>query len=250
MCSRVASPDLTQTAAPGSPRCARLRRGQLSCLRRGDSALKALVTGLCALVLVYARCGQAGTSADLGSELARHVATLERSTSVIRFFRTSLAPLRPALRGRRRWTPSRTSYVGRGPARAADARAKLARHKCAGGAAAVPRVARALAAEGDLSRLRLVLRGGAARRTLRVRVHVSLKTASTSASSRRDRAGDNCSVTTRLPSSRRKPPAVTSSARDGLEPVGMQDLVLHGCTNVRKVRSRSGRSGSAARDHW
>jgi hypothetical protein len=57
------------------------------CLRLGGHVLKALVTGLCALVL----CGvpaaaQAGSSADLGARLARHVATMQQSTSVIRFF--------------------------------------------------------------------------------------------------------------------------------------------------------------------
>ncbi len=51
--------------------------------------LKALVTGLCALVLVVTpAAAQAGSTADVGAELARHVATLKQSTSVIRFFDT------------------------------------------------------------------------------------------------------------------------------------------------------------------
>jgi hypothetical protein len=66
---------------------AQLRRAPRPCLQLGGHVLKALVTGLCALVL----CGipaaaQAGSSADLGAQLARHVASMQKSTSVIRFF--------------------------------------------------------------------------------------------------------------------------------------------------------------------
>ena len=51
--------------------------------------LKALVTGLCALVLVVTpAAARAGSTADVGAELARHVATMEKSTSVIHFFDT------------------------------------------------------------------------------------------------------------------------------------------------------------------
>jgi hypothetical protein len=51
--------------------------------------LKALVTGLCALVLVVTpAAAQAGSSVDVGAELARHVATMKKITSVISFFDT------------------------------------------------------------------------------------------------------------------------------------------------------------------
>jgi hypothetical protein len=51
------------------------------------SVLKALVTGLCALVLCATpAAAQAGTPADLGARLAQHVATMQKSNSVIRFF--------------------------------------------------------------------------------------------------------------------------------------------------------------------
>jgi hypothetical protein len=51
------------------------------------SVLKALVTGLVALVL----CGtpvaaHAGSAADLGPQLARHMKSMQKDTSVIRFF--------------------------------------------------------------------------------------------------------------------------------------------------------------------
>ena len=59
----------------------------MSCLRRGGHVLKALVTGLCALVLCATpAAAQAGTSAALGDRLTRHVAAMPKSTSVIRFF--------------------------------------------------------------------------------------------------------------------------------------------------------------------
>ena len=59
----------------------------MSCLRRGGHVLKALVTGLCALVLCATpAAAQAGTSAGLGGQLARHVGAMQTSTSVIRFF--------------------------------------------------------------------------------------------------------------------------------------------------------------------
>jgi hypothetical protein len=59
----------------------------VSCLRRGGHVLKALVTGLCALVLCATpAAAQAGTSAGLGGQLARHVGAMQTSTSVIRFF--------------------------------------------------------------------------------------------------------------------------------------------------------------------
>jgi len=61
----------------------------LPCPRRGGSLLKAIVTGLCALVLVVTpAAAKAGSSADLGPQLAKHVATMQKSTSVIRFFAT------------------------------------------------------------------------------------------------------------------------------------------------------------------
>lgn len=51
------------------------------------SALKALVTGLCALVLCATPvAAHAGTSADLGQQLARHLEHMKKHTSVIRFF--------------------------------------------------------------------------------------------------------------------------------------------------------------------
>jgi hypothetical protein len=54
---------------------------------RGGHVLKALVTGLCALVLCATQAAaQAGSSADLGAQLAKHVASMEKSSSVISFF--------------------------------------------------------------------------------------------------------------------------------------------------------------------
>ena len=53
------------------------------------SLLKALITGLCALVLVVTpTAAQAGSSADVSTDLARHMASMKKSSSVIRFFDT------------------------------------------------------------------------------------------------------------------------------------------------------------------
>jgi hypothetical protein len=53
------------------------------------SLLKALITGLCALVLVATPAvAQAGSTADVSADLTRHMATMKKSTSVIRFFDT------------------------------------------------------------------------------------------------------------------------------------------------------------------
>jgi hypothetical protein len=53
------------------------------------SLLKALITGLCALVLVATPAvAQAGSTADVGTDLARHMATMKKSSSVIHFFDT------------------------------------------------------------------------------------------------------------------------------------------------------------------
>lgn len=68
-------------------RSARLRRAPCPCLRLGGLLLKALVTGLCALVLCATpAAAQAGSSADLGNRLARHLATMQKPSTVIRFF--------------------------------------------------------------------------------------------------------------------------------------------------------------------
>lgn len=65
----------------GARRCPRLRRGGF--------LLKALVTGLCALVLVVTpAAARAGSSAQTGAELTRHLAAMKKSASVIRFFDT------------------------------------------------------------------------------------------------------------------------------------------------------------------
>jgi hypothetical protein len=59
----------------------------VSCPPRGGHVLKAVVTGLCALVLCATPvAAQASSSADLGEQLNRHLATIEKDGSVIRFF--------------------------------------------------------------------------------------------------------------------------------------------------------------------
>lgn len=53
------------------------------------SLLKALITGLCALVLVATPAvAQGGSTSDVTVDLARHMATMKKSTSVIHFFDT------------------------------------------------------------------------------------------------------------------------------------------------------------------
>jgi len=54
---------------------------------RGGHVLKALVTGLCALVLCATPVvAQAGSESSLSNQLASHVASMQKATSVIRFF--------------------------------------------------------------------------------------------------------------------------------------------------------------------
>ena len=82
------------------------------------------------LVLTPA-AAQAGTSADLGSELARHVATMERSTSVIRFFekhRWLLSDPRFEKEAALQLRVARHTLAAT-RAKTAHGRAKLARHR-------------------------------------------------------------------------------------------------------------------------
>jgi hypothetical protein len=57
------------------------------CPRDGGQILKALVTGLCALILlVVPAAAQAQSQTDLGAQLTHHLTTMKRSTQVVRFF--------------------------------------------------------------------------------------------------------------------------------------------------------------------
>jgi hypothetical protein len=117
-----------------------MRRAPCPCLRRGGSLLKALVTGLCALVLVVTpAAARAGSSADLGADLARHVATMQKSTSVIRFFDTH------------RWLLSDPRFE-----KEAALRLRIARHTLAASKARATRARAALArrkAQAERNRL-------------------------------------------------------------------------------------------------
>jgi hypothetical protein len=69
-----------------SPSGARLRRAPCPCPPRGGHVLKALLTGLCALVLCATPVAAQAASPDVGVQLARHLETVRNDTSVIRFF--------------------------------------------------------------------------------------------------------------------------------------------------------------------
>lgn len=57
------------------------------CPRDGGQILKALLTGLCALILLVVPAAvQARSQTDLGAQLNHHLSTMKRSTQVIRFF--------------------------------------------------------------------------------------------------------------------------------------------------------------------
>ena len=59
----------------------------MACPPRGGHLLKALVTGLCALVLCATPvASHAGSSSGLSVQLARHLETIQTDASVIRFF--------------------------------------------------------------------------------------------------------------------------------------------------------------------
>lgn len=71
--------------ARGEPTAARAD----SCSRRGGHVLKALALGLCALVLCATPvAAHAGTTANPGVELARHVKSMRKHATVIRFFQS------------------------------------------------------------------------------------------------------------------------------------------------------------------
>ena len=96
------------------------------------SVLKALVTGLCALVLCATpAAAHAGTSADLGKQLSRHLASMKKDTSVIRFFdnhRWLLTHPRFEKEATLRLEAARRSLAAT-KAQAAQARAELARRE-------------------------------------------------------------------------------------------------------------------------
>ena len=146
-------------------------RRALSPTRR--SLLKAVVTGLCALVLCATPvAAHASSSADLGRQLSRHMKTMKKDTSVIQLLRESpLASLRPTLReggepSSRSGAQAPREHEGEGRPRARRARTA----DSSGEAEAAAGAARAIAREGDLPRLRLLLQTGAPGRPLRVRV--------------------------------------------------------------------------------
>ena len=94
------------------------------------SVLKAVVTGLCALVLCATPvAAHASSSADLGSQLARHMKTMKKDTSVIRFFeshRWLLSDRRFQKEANRRLGAAR-KHLAFTKAKAARARVELAR---------------------------------------------------------------------------------------------------------------------------
>ena len=126
--------------------------------------------GLCALVLCVAPAANATSEADLGGQLARHVAAMQKNTSVIRFFEEhgGSSRTRGSRRKRRSASPPRdtASPWSRGEGCPSSRGTRLACTK--GAEAAPPRSRRAVAESGDLQRLRLVLRRGAPGRALRV----------------------------------------------------------------------------------
>lgn len=96
------------------------------------SALKAVVTGLCALALCATPvAAHAGTSIDLGKQLARHLEGMKKDTSVIRFFdnhRWLLTDPRFQKEATLRVRAARRSLAAT-KAKATHARAALARRK-------------------------------------------------------------------------------------------------------------------------
>ncbi len=94
------------------------------------SVLKAVVTGLCALVLCATPvAAHASSSGDLGSRLARHLKTMKQDTSVIRFFdkhRWLLSDPHFEKQANRRLRAAR-AHLAATKARAARARVQLAR---------------------------------------------------------------------------------------------------------------------------
>ena len=149
MCSPVASPDLTQTAAPGSPRRARLRRGPWPCPRRGGRSLKALRTGAVRPGSVLTPA--AAQAARAPTRLRARRATWPRWRGRPRCSGSSRSHrwLSPTHASRRRPRCNSASHVTRWRAtraKTAHGRAKLARHRAQAERQRLPRVARALAA--------------------------------------------------------------------------------------------------------
>ena len=231
---------------------AQLRRAPcLSPTRR--SLLKALITGLCALVLCATPvAADARTSADLGAS-SRGTSHHEEGTSVIRFFdkhrwlltRPPLQKEATSVSDRRADTLAATQAKAAQPARA---RAARRRRRSARGS----KRARALAREGDLPRLRRLPQAGAPGRAMRVR-----------------RPDDRAErpVPRPVPDGLERAPAVRPRgvrARAGtrrvpllrpfgtrLEPVVLQAVELTPSRFVRKLRARSPGTGfPPTLDRW
>jgi hypothetical protein len=96
------------------------------------SPLKAVITGVCALVLCATPvAAHAGSSADAGTQLARHMKRMKKDTSVIRFFenhRWLLSHPRYEKEANLRLSVARR-HLAATKAKAARARAGLARRK-------------------------------------------------------------------------------------------------------------------------
>jgi len=104
------------------------------CPRDGGQILKALLTGLCALILlVVPAAAKSQTEADLGVQLAHHLKTMKRDTQVIRFFdrnRWLLSDPRFTKEAQRQLTLHRTSRA-RTRLKVAQAKAAVARARAA-----------------------------------------------------------------------------------------------------------------------
>lgn len=102
--------------------------GSWPCPRAGGQILKALLTGLCALILLVVPAAAHGQSqTDLGAQLSHHLKTMKRSSQVIRFFdnhRWLLTDPRFAQEARRQLSLHRTS-LARAQARVAATKAEL-----------------------------------------------------------------------------------------------------------------------------
>ena len=158
-----------------------------------------------------------------------------------------LASLGPTLReggepSSRSGAQAPREHEGEGRPRARRARTADA----SGRAEAAAGAARALAREGDLPRLRVLLQAGAPGRPLRVRVpDERRRTVSTAASSRWARASGSSSATAGPHSSRRGPRTGTSSARAATGARGRASPRAEALRDfVRKLRNPPAAAGS------
>ena len=228
----------TRTASAGPPVVGPTAARAVTCPPRGGHPLKALLTGLCALVLCATPvAADARTSADLDRQLSRHLARMKKDTTVISFFDKHRWLLGTRASRRRRTSVSerradtspqhgRRPHAPNGSSRAAGRRRSAYGSKRS--SRVRPRRRSATSSGATASRRSRSRDASPASRRAR-------RTASIAACSRWARTSGSCSATGSPRSCRHAPRTATSSVRDATGARGPAsrgaDAVPDSCAN-------------------